>query len=135
VTRQGQSARSAICQPRGTVSQPSFTTPRCWAAAFLRGFVSHLCAHQGLARTLATLMATRSGALTEGSEALTQAIGELLAAAAEDGTIRDDVGVGPVMMALHGISAAYDRPGAPVDADGVISPVLDGLRHRPPATA
>ena len=104
-------------------------------AAFLRGFVSHLRAHQGLARTLATLMATRSGALTEGSEALAQAIGELLAAAAEDGTIRDDVGVGPVMMALHGISAAYDRPGGPADADGVISLVLDGLRHRPPATA
>jgi hypothetical protein len=66
---------------------------------------------------------------------LAQAIGELLAAAAEDGTIRDDVGVGPVMMALHGISAAYDRPGGPADADGVISLVLDGLRHRPPATA
>ena len=104
-------------------------------AAFLRGFVSHLRAHQGLARTLATLMATRSVALTEGSEALAQAIGELLAAAAEDGTIRHDVGVGPVMMALHGISAAYDRPGGPADADGVISLVLDGLRHRPPATA
>lgn len=104
-------------------------------AAFLRGFVSHLRAHQGLARTLATLMATRSGALTEGSEALARAIGELLAAAAEDGTIRDDVGVGPVMMALHGISAAYDRPGGTADADGVISLVLDGLRHRPPATA
>jgi AcrR family transcriptional regulator len=104
-------------------------------AAFLRGFVSHLHAHQGLARTLATLMATRSGALAEGSEALAQAIGELLAAAAEDGTIRDDVGVGPVMMALHGISAAYDRPGGPADADGVISLVLDGLRHRPPSPA
>ncbi|WP_034218080.1 TetR/AcrR family transcriptional regulator [Actinoplanes subtropicus] len=113
-------------------------------AAFLRGFVSHLHAHQGLARTLATLMATRpgaltsgaltSGALTKGSEALAQAIGELLAAAAADGTIRDDVGVGPVMMALHGISAAYDRPGGPADADGVVTLVLDGLRHRPPAT-
>jgi len=103
-------------------------------AAFLRGFVSHLRAHQGLARTLATLMATRSVALTEGSEALAQAIGELLAAAAEDGTIRHDVGVGPVMMALHGISAAYDRPGGPADADGVISLVLDGL-PRPNALA
>jgi AcrR family transcriptional regulator len=104
-------------------------------AAFLRGFVRHLRAHQGLARTLATLMATRSGALADGSEALTQAVGELVAAAAEDGTIRDDVGVGPVMMALHGISAAYDQPDGPADADGVIRLVLDGLRHRPPATA
>jgi AcrR family transcriptional regulator len=99
-------------------------------AAFLRDFVSHLHAHQGLARTLATLMGTRSGALAEGSEALAQGIGELLAAAAAAGTIRDDIGVGPVMMALHGISAAYDQPDGPADADGVISLVLDGLRHR-----
>jgi hypothetical protein len=94
--------------------------------------VSHLHSHRGLARTLATLLARRSGALAEGSEALTQAVGELLAAAAAGGTIRDDVGVGPVMMVLHGISAAYDQPGGPADADGVISLVLDGLRHRPP---
>jgi AcrR family transcriptional regulator len=98
-------------------------------AAFLRGFVSHLHAHQGLARTLASLMTTRSGALAAGSEALAQAIGELLAAAVEDGTIRDDVGVGPIMMALHGISAAYDHPDGPADAYGVISLVLDGLRR------
>ena len=103
-------------------------------AAFLRGFVSHLEAHQGLARTLATLMATRSGALAEGSEALTEVVGELLAAAAADGSIRDDVGVGSVMTALHGISAAYHQPGGPAAAQGVITLVLDGLRHRPPAT-
>jgi len=103
-------------------------------AAFLRDFVTHLGAHQGLARTLATLMATRSTALTEASEALTQAVSELLAAAAENGTIRHDVGVGPVMMALHGISAAYDRPDGPANANGVITLMLDGLRHKPPPT-
>ena len=103
-------------------------------AVFLRGFVSHLHAHQGLARTLATLMATHSTALAEGSEALTQVINELLAAAAEAGTIRDDLGVGSVMMALHGICATYDQPNGPADADGLINLVLDGLRRRPPAT-
>jgi hypothetical protein len=39
-------------------------------AAFLRGMVDHVHAHQGLARTLATLMATRSDALAEGGRAL-----------------------------------------------------------------
>lgn len=102
--------------------------------AFLRGFVSHLHAHQGLARTLAALMSTRSEVLAEGGEALTRAVGELMTAAAEAGTIRDDVGIDSVMTALHGISAAYDRPGGPAAADGVVSLVLDGLRHRPPAT-
>ncbi|MEU8080951.1 TetR/AcrR family transcriptional regulator [Catellatospora citrea] len=99
-------------------------------AAFLRGFVSHLHAHQGLARTLATLMAGRSDPLAEGGRELGQAIAELLAAGVKDGTIRDDVGVGAVMMALQGICAACDQPGAQADADGTVTLVLDGLRRR-----
>ncbi len=35
-------------------------------STFLRGMVDHMHTHQGLARTLATLMTARSGALTEG---------------------------------------------------------------------
>jgi AcrR family transcriptional regulator len=101
-------------------------------ATFLRGFVSHLHAHRGLARTLATLMATRPAALTEGGQALGQAIADLLTAAVRDGAIRDDVGVGAVMMALQGICATYDHPGCQTDADGVITLVLDGLRHTAP---
>src|ERR1041384_469460 len=42
-------------------------------ATFLRGMVDHIAAHKGLARTLATLMAGRSGVLAEGSRALEQA--------------------------------------------------------------
>lgn len=98
-------------------------------AAFLRGMVGHLHAHQGLARTLAALMATGSGALAEGSRALEQAVNDLVAAAVRDGAVRDDVGAGAVMMALHGIGAALDRPGWQAEADGVITLVLDGLRR------
>lgn len=99
---------------------------------FLRDMVDHIQAHEGLARTLATLMATRSGALAEGSQALEQAVTDLMAAAVRDGAVRDDVGAGTVMMALHGIGAAHDRPDWRAEADGVITLVLDGLR-RPPA--
>lgn len=98
-------------------------------ATFLHGFVGHMQAHQGLARTLATLMATDSGTLVEGSRALEQAVTDLVAAAVRDGAARDDVGAGTIMMALHGIGAARDRPGWRAEADGVITLVLDGLRR------
>ncbi len=102
--------------------------------SFLRGFVTHLHSHEGLARTLATLMATRSGAMAEGTRALGQVIADLLTAAARAGAIRDDVGAGAVMMALHGICAAHDQPSR-ADADGVITLVMAGLRHPAPGAS
>ncbi|WP_116205817.1 TetR/AcrR family transcriptional regulator [Amycolatopsis circi] len=98
-------------------------------ATFLRGMVDHIDAHEGLARTLATLMADHSEALTGGSQPLEQAVTDLVAAAVQDGTVRDDVDAGAVMMALHGIGAAHDRPNWRAEADGVITLVLDGLRR------
>jgi len=100
-------------------------------ATFLRGMVDHLDAHQGLARTLATLMATSTAALAEGGRALEQAVTDLVAAAVRDGTVRGDVGAGAVMMALHGISAAHDRPGWRAEADGVVTLLLAGLVQAP----
>jgi AcrR family transcriptional regulator len=101
-------------------------------AAFLRGMVDHMDTYQGLARTLATLMATRSSAPAEGGQALELAVAELVADAVRDGAVRDDVDAGAVMMALHGIGAAHDhRPGWRAEADGVITLLLDGLRLPP----
>ena len=101
-------------------------------AAFLRGFVSHLHTHQGLARTLATLMATRSDALAAGDRELRQVITGLLAAGIEEGTIRDDVGADAVMMILQGICTACDQPGTRDSADGAVTIALDGLRCHVP---
>jgi AcrR family transcriptional regulator len=101
--------------------------------SFLRGFVEHLHAHEGLARTLATLMATQTGTLAEGAQALGEVIEDLLTAAAEAGTIRADVGAGAVMMAIQGICAAHDHPAFKPDADGAITLVLAGLRAQPDA--
>jgi len=98
-------------------------------ATFLRGMVEYMHDHQGLARTLATLMATGSTALAEGGRALEQAVTDLVAAGVRDGTLRDDVGVGAIMLALHGFGAARDRPDWSAEADGVITLLLDGLRR------
>jgi hypothetical protein len=91
--------------------------------------VDHMDAHEGLARTLATLMADHSGALAEGSRALEQAVTDLVATAVQEGAVRDDVDAGALMMALHGIGAAHDRPNWRAEADDVITLVLDGLRR------
>jgi len=99
-------------------------------AAFLHGFVHHLHTHQGLARTLATLMAARSDALADGGRELDRVIADLLAAGVDEGSIRDDVGAGAVMMVLQGICAGCDRPGSRADADGAVTLMLDGLRRR-----
>ncbi|WFE26642.1 TetR/AcrR family transcriptional regulator [Solwaraspora sp. WMMD791] len=100
-------------------------------ATFLRDMVDYLHAHAGLARTLVTLMTTGSGTLAEGSRALEQAVTDLVAAAARSGAVRDDVGAGAVMMALHGIGAAHDRDDWRAEANGVVTLVLDGLRRSP----
>ncbi|RDI26601.1 TetR/AcrR family transcriptional regulator [Lentzea flaviverrucosa] len=99
-------------------------------STFLREFVGYVHEHHGLARTLTTLMATGSETLAEGSRALEEAVTGLVTAAAEEGTVRGDVGAGAVMMALHGIGAAHERPEWRAEADGVITLVLDGLVQR-----
>ncbi|BEL05373.1 TetR/AcrR family transcriptional regulator [Actinoplanes sichuanensis] len=99
-------------------------------ATFLRGFVTHLFANEGLARTLATLMATHTGTLAEGGRELSQVLADLLAKGVDEGTVRADIGVGAVMTALQGICVACGEPGSRADADGTVTLVLDGLRHR-----
>jgi AcrR family transcriptional regulator len=100
-------------------------------ATFLRDMVEHVAAHQGLARTLGTVITTTgSAAVAEHGALLEQSVSDLVAAAAADGSVRGDVGAGAVMIALHGISAALDRPDWRAEADDVITLVLDGLRPR-----
>ncbi|MFZ4892890.1 TetR/AcrR family transcriptional regulator [Plantibacter sp. Mn2098] len=115
---------------------------------FLRRFVDHIDTNQRLARRLAALVATADAATTtaiahdgdgeSGSDAahsgreLEQAVAELVAAAAQEGAIRDDVPAGAIMMALHGISAAHDRRDWRSEADDVITLLLDGLRIQSP---
>ncbi|ANY06743.1 TetR/AcrR family transcriptional regulator [Pseudonocardia sp. HH130630-07] len=96
---------------------------------FLRDMIDHIDAHQGLARTLATLMSAGTGDITASGHELENAVAELVAAGVAEGSLRDDVGTGAVMMALHGIGAAHARPGWRAEADGVVTLLLDGLRR------
>ncbi|WP_033294094.1 TetR/AcrR family transcriptional regulator [Amycolatopsis jejuensis] len=97
-------------------------------SAFLRAMVEHIHTHHGLARTLSTLMAASTNGLTEGSQALENAVADLVATAAREGAVRADIDPGAVMMALHGIGAAHDRPNWRTEADHLITLVVDGFR-------
>lgn len=97
-------------------------------SVFLREMVEFMEPRQGLARTLAALMPTRSEEFAEGSQALEQAVTALVAGGARDGTLRSDVTSGAVMMGLHGVGAARDRAEWRAEADGLITLIIDGLR-------
>jgi AcrR family transcriptional regulator len=106
-------------------------------STFLHGMVAHMQAHQGLARTLATLLTSNhgsaSGQLAEGTRVLEQAVTDLVNAAVQDGSVRGDTDAttiaGAAMIALHGIGAAHDRPRWQAEADSLIAALLEGIRR------
>ncbi|HEY4225583.1 MAG TPA: TetR/AcrR family transcriptional regulator [Pseudolysinimonas sp.] len=98
---------------------------------FVRDMVDHMRSHEGLARTLAAMMtAGSSDVRAASSEPLERAVAELVTAAAREGSIRSDVRPGAVMMALHSLGAAYDRPDWRAETDEFITVMLNGLRAR-----
>lgn len=97
---------------------------------FLHQMVDHMQQHQGLARTLATLMTFDAEEARDRGSELEAAVEELVAAAVKEGDVRADVGAGAVMMALHGIGAADGRADWRTEADDVVTLLVDGLRKR-----
>lgn len=94
--------------------------------AFLRGFVEYVIAHTGLARALATI--ADPAVLADGGIELERTVADLLERAAADGTIRPHPSLGAVMIVLHGISSAIDRPLWASEARAAVGLLLAGLR-------
>jgi AcrR family transcriptional regulator len=96
--------------------------------AFLRGFVEYMVGHAGLARTLA--IGVDPKVLTEGGIELERTVSDLLGRGAIDGDIRSEVPVGAVMIVLHGIGSATDRPDWATESRAAVDLLLAGLRAR-----
>ncbi len=94
---------------------------------FLRGFVDHLVAHAGLARTLAAIVDPASRA-KNGVE-LERTVADLMTRAAADGVVRNDVNPEAVLMLLHNIGSAADRPQWASQSRGAIEVVIAGLKR------
>lgn len=96
--------------------------------AFLRGFVEYVVAHAGLARTLAAVVDPALQA--DGGSELERALADVLIRAAAEGAIRDDVTPGAVMIVLHGIGSAIDRPHWASESRAAVELLLSGLETK-----
>lgn len=94
--------------------------------AFLRGFVEYVLTHRGLARTLAAV--ADPAVLADGGIEIERTVADLLTRAAADGTVRRDVEVGAVMIVLHGIGSATDRPQWASESRAAVELLLAGLK-------
>lgn len=94
--------------------------------AFLRGFVDYLVSNSGLARTLAAVV--DRGTQGDGGSELERTVADLLTAAAADGSMRTDVDPGAVMVLLHGIGSAADRPLWASESRAAVELVIAGLK-------
>lgn len=94
--------------------------------AFLRGFVEYVVEHAGLARTLAGIV--DPAVQSDGGSELERTVADLLTRASVDRAIRDDVPVGAVMVVLHGVGSATDRPLWASEARAAVELVIAGLK-------
>jgi len=94
--------------------------------ALLRGFAEYMVGHAGLARTLAA--GVDPAVLAEGGIELERTVAELLRQGFIDGDIPREVPVGAVMIVLHGIGSATDRPNWATEARAAVDLLLAGLR-------
>ena len=98
-------------------------------AAFLRGFVEYAVDHAALARTLAAVVdpAIQSG----GGSELERTVTDVMARAAAEGTIRADADPGAVLIVLHGIGSATDRPRWAAESRAAVELLIAGLENVP----
>jgi AcrR family transcriptional regulator len=96
--------------------------------AFLRAFVEYMVDHAALARNLAAVVDPATQAA--GGSELERTVVELITRAADEGAIRDDVSPGAVMIMLHGIGSASDRPQWASEARAVAELISRGLAAR-----
>ncbi|MFS8198531.1 TetR/AcrR family transcriptional regulator [Streptomyces sp. CWNU-52B] len=97
--------------------------------AFMEQLVDHAMESRSMAVALKTVMDLGSPVFTQGREAMAETIGQLMAAAVADGTIRADITPDTVFRAMGAICASHDQPGWEKGAREVVHLIHDGLRY------
>ncbi|RDJ07875.1 TetR/AcrR family transcriptional regulator [Rhizobium grahamii] len=97
---------------------------------WMRRFVGYIAAKRGMASSLKILMDSNASLFAEGSGILRSAADGLLKAAAQEGTIRNDIDTTDL---LHALSSIYSLPSSPEWRDRsnrLIGLLMDGLRRK-----
>lgn len=103
-------------------------------AAWMHRFAGYVAKKRGMAAALRSALGADNELFTYSRQRINAALGMLVTAAVEAGSIRPDTDVDDVLRAMSGICMASDLPGE--DRTGrLIDLIVDGLRFGAPAAA
>ncbi|MET9555342.1 helix-turn-helix domain-containing protein [Streptomyces sp. NPDC006645] len=99
--------------------------------AWMDRYIDFMIAKQGMADALRAVIASGGDPYARSRDLLGSAIGLLLDAGAEDGTLRRDVDADDVLIGVSGVGLAAGDPGMREQAGRLLDLLLDGLRYKP----
>lgn len=91
-------------------------------------FVTYAATKRGMSSALQSI-STKGALYTDVRTQIVVAIGELLRAGAQDGTLRSDIEAADVQRAMGAIWSIGDGPDWRAQAETIIRLLVDGLRH------
>lgn len=107
---------------------PPDQATRIW----MERFIDYLITKRGMAAALRMVIASGINPYETSRDRLLTALGALLAAAAEAGTVRTDVAAGDVLVGMSGVAMAVGEPANRDQARRLLDLLMDGLRYRAP---
>jgi AcrR family transcriptional regulator len=110
-------------------------TPVDALAAWMRSFADYVAKKRGMAMALKSALGPDNDLFSYSHRRIREAIGTLVARAAETGAIRSDVESEDLLRAMSGICMAADSPGWSERTGRLVDLLLDGLRYGAPTPA
>jgi AcrR family transcriptional regulator len=101
-------------------------------ARWMRNFAGYVARKKGMAMALKSVLGADSELFTLSHQRIRTAIGTLITAATEAGTIRDDVAPDDLLRAMGGICMATDSPDWADRTTRLVDLLVDGLRYGAP---
>lgn len=100
------------------------------ARAWMDHFIDYMTTKRGMAEALRAVIASGGNPFAHSREAMLGAVGTLLRAGAESGTLRTDVDPDDVLAGLSGVALAAGDPERRAQAGRLLDLLMDGLRYR-----
>ncbi len=101
-------------------------------ATWMRRFANYVAKKRGMAMALKSVLGADSELFTYSHQRIRDALGALVAAAADSGQIRDDVDAEDLLRAMSGICMATDSPGWADRTARLVDLLMDGMRYGAP---
>ena len=101
-------------------------------ALWMRRFAGYVVTKKGMAMALKSVLGADPELSSYSHQRIRDAIGTLVATAAAEGVIRDDVDSEDLLRAMSGICMATDSPGWHDRTEGLVDLLIDGLRYGAP---